>query len=146
VSLLKSYFGDKATRENDFGYHWMPKLDEGKSYSWLDLFDAMYKEKFTRLFCLGTEPCRFGGQRSNKTRDGLAKLDWMVNVNSSTTKPGLSGKGPGMDPQKHQNRSLYASLCRIRGKRRVHHQQRPLEQWRYKAADPPGRQDRTAGS
>ena len=30
VSLLKSYFGDKATQENEFGYDWMPKLDDGK--------------------------------------------------------------------------------------------------------------------
>ena len=26
VSLLKAWFGDAATRENDFGFPWMPKI------------------------------------------------------------------------------------------------------------------------
>ncbi len=30
VSLLKTWYGDKATKENDFGYSWVPKLDDGQ--------------------------------------------------------------------------------------------------------------------
>ena len=30
VSLLKAWYGDKATKENDFGYSWVPKLDDGQ--------------------------------------------------------------------------------------------------------------------
>ena len=41
VSLLKSFFGENATKGNDFGYDWLPKVDDGKAYSWLDLFDEM---------------------------------------------------------------------------------------------------------
>ena len=29
ASYLKAIYGDKATKENDFGYAWLPKLDEG---------------------------------------------------------------------------------------------------------------------
>jgi len=50
VSLLKSFFGQKATNANDFGYNWLPKLDDGKAYSWLDIFDKMYKGKFKGFF------------------------------------------------------------------------------------------------
>ena len=36
ASFLKSMFGDKATKENDFGYAWMPKLDPSQDASWLN--------------------------------------------------------------------------------------------------------------
>jgi len=41
VSLLKSAWGNAATRENDFGYDWLPKTDG--NYSWMYLFDDMYR-------------------------------------------------------------------------------------------------------
>ncbi len=44
VSMLKAFYGDAAKPENDFAYSWLPKGEEGKSYSWLDLFDAMYNK------------------------------------------------------------------------------------------------------
>ena len=37
VSLLKSFYGDKATKENDYGYAWLPKADDGS-----DLFLARH--------------------------------------------------------------------------------------------------------
>src|SRR5512143_1261004 len=35
VSYLKAIYGAKATKENDFGYSWLPKLDPGMNGSWL---------------------------------------------------------------------------------------------------------------
>jgi formate dehydrogenase major subunit len=43
ISMLKSFFGETATPKNDYGYDWLPKVDDGKHYSWLDLFDEMYR-------------------------------------------------------------------------------------------------------
>ena len=48
TSFLKAYFGKNATKENDFGYGWLPKGDVAKSehdgdYSFLYLFDKMTK-------------------------------------------------------------------------------------------------------
>src|SRR5271169_6492128 len=39
TSYLKAIYGDNAVKENDFGYSWLPKLDEGMNASWLMLFD-----------------------------------------------------------------------------------------------------------
>ena len=52
VSLLKAFFGRAATKENDFGYSWLPKTDG--NHSWLYLFDDMYRGKSTRAG--GEEP------------------------------------------------------------------------------------------
>ncbi len=39
VSLLKAYYGKSATKENDFGYEWIPKLTEDHSY-----FEFLYAD------------------------------------------------------------------------------------------------------
>src|SRR5690606_5438266 len=39
TSLMKAYYGDAATAENDFAYDWVPKRDKG--YDALAIFDQM---------------------------------------------------------------------------------------------------------
>ena len=45
ASLLKSWFGDAATPENEFGYGWLPKVDPHVDYASLYIVDRMLKEK-----------------------------------------------------------------------------------------------------
>jgi len=97
VSMLKSFFGDQATSENDFGYDWLPKVDDGKTYSWLDLFDEMYKGTIKGFFAWGQNPA-CSGSNAGKVRQGLTKLDWMVNVNIFDNETGSFWKAPGVDP------------------------------------------------
>jgi formate dehydrogenase major subunit len=97
VSMLKSFFGDKATAANDFGYDWLPKVDDGKDYSWLSLFDEMYKGTFKGFFAWGQNPA-CSGANAGKNRKALAKLDWLVNVNIFDNETGSFWHGPGVDP------------------------------------------------
>jgi formate dehydrogenase major subunit len=99
VSLLKAFFGDAATPENEFGYGWLPKADDDKDYSWLTLFDEMYKGRFKGFFAWGQNPA-CSGANANKNRQGLAKLDWMVNVNIFDNETGSFWKEPGVEPTK----------------------------------------------
>jgi hypothetical protein len=46
-------YGANATKENDFGYTWLPKLDDTQNASWLMLFDQMAKGKFKGFFAWG---------------------------------------------------------------------------------------------
>ena len=137
VSLLKSYFGDKAIKENDFGYSWMPKLDDEKTYSWLDLFDAMYRDDLTGFFAWGQNPAASGADAS-KTRAALAKLDWMVNVNIFDNETGSFWKGPGMDPKKIKTEVFFLPCAVSVEKEGSITNSGRWMQWRYKAADPPG--------
>ncbi len=97
VSLLKSYFGERADSGNDFGYDWLPKVDDGKHYSWLDLFDEMYLGNIKGFFAWGQNPA-CSGAHAGKTRDAMTNLDWMVNVNIFDNETGSFWRGPGMDP------------------------------------------------
>ena len=137
VSLLKSFFGDKATKENDFGYNWLPKLDDGKSYSWLDLFDAMYRGEFSGFFAWGQNPAG-SGANANKTRQAFTKLDWMVNVNIFDNETGSFWKGPGMDPKKIRTEVFFLPCAVFAEKEGSITNSGRWMQWRYKAAEPPG--------
>jgi formate dehydrogenase major subunit len=97
VSLLKSYFGERADSGNDFGYDWLPKVDDGKHYSWLDLFDEMYQGGIKGFFAWGQNPA-CSGAHAGKTRDAMTNLDWMVNANIFDNETGSFWRGPGMDP------------------------------------------------
>ncbi|MDW7973414.1 MAG: molybdopterin-dependent oxidoreductase, partial [Thermodesulfovibrio sp.] len=45
VSYLKELYGDKATKENDFCYSYLPKREDDQDCSWLMIWDQMYKGK-----------------------------------------------------------------------------------------------------
>ena len=99
VSLLKSFFGANATKYNDFGYSWLPKVDDGVAYSWFDIFDDMYKGKINGFFVWGQNPA-CSGSNANKVRESLKNLDWMVNVNIFDNETGSFWRAPGLDPEK----------------------------------------------
>jgi formate dehydrogenase major subunit len=75
VSLLKAYYGDAATRENDFGYAWLPRLTGDHSYFgyWLDMADG----KLEGLFIMGQNPA-VGSPNGKLERAALRKLQWLV--------------------------------------------------------------------
>lgn len=79
VSLLKSWYGENATAENDFGYAWLPKLNPGTNYSHIPLFEAMNQGTIKGLFCWGQNPA-VGGPNSFAERSALSKLDWLVSM------------------------------------------------------------------
>ena len=137
VSLLKAMYGDKATKENDFGYAWMPKLDAGQDASWLNLFDEMYKGAFTGFFAWGMNPA-CSSAHAGKVRQALTKLDWMVNVNVFDNETGSFWKGPGMNPKKIKTEVFQLPAAAFLEKEGSITNSGRWSQWRYKATNPPG--------
>ena len=75
VSLLKSWYGDTATPENDFCFSWLPRVDA--DYSQLAYFDRMAKGEIEGYFLFGQNPGG-GGPNATLHRAGLRNLDWLV--------------------------------------------------------------------
>jgi formate dehydrogenase major subunit len=75
VSLLKAYYGDAATRENDFGFNLLPRLTGDHSYFgyWLDMADG----KLEGLFVMGQNPA-VGSPNGKLERAAMRRLKWMV--------------------------------------------------------------------
>jgi len=75
VSLLKAYFGEHATSDNDFLFHHLPRItgDHSAYQAALDMLDGNMKG----YFLLGENPA-VGSANSRLHRLALAKLDWLV--------------------------------------------------------------------
>jgi len=97
VSLLKAWWGDKATKENDFCYSYLPK--RSADYSFISLFEAMYTGTIKGLFAMGQNPA-VAGPNLNMERKALEKLDWMVVMELWETETAEFWKRPGVDPTK----------------------------------------------
>jgi formate dehydrogenase major subunit len=75
VSLLKAYYGDRATPENDFCYDLLPKLSG--DYSTFPMFLAARGGAVKGMFVMGQNPA-VGNMDSGFMREALANLDWLV--------------------------------------------------------------------
>lgn len=75
VSLLKAWYGDDATPENEFGFHFLPRVtgDHSEFGYWLDMADG----KLDGLFVMGQNPA-VGSPNGRLERRALAKLKWLV--------------------------------------------------------------------
>ena len=80
ASLIKSFFPALSPEE---GYGLLPRVDAGKSlldYYWQSVFHKMGQGEIKGLFAWGMNPA-CSGPNSNKHRQAMTKLDWLVNVN-----------------------------------------------------------------
>jgi len=77
ASLLKAYYGASAAKSNDFGYEYLPKLDEADNFSWGYIFDRMYSGQFEGLISFGMNPVA-NGPNTPKMLAALSKLKWLI--------------------------------------------------------------------
>jgi formate dehydrogenase-N alpha subunit len=82
VSFLKSFYGDKATPENNFGYDMFPKMDA--SYDVLNQFERMHQGKTNGYICQGFNPLMSVSHKA-KMIAALSKLKWLVSIDPLET-------------------------------------------------------------
>jgi formate dehydrogenase major subunit len=82
VSFLKSFYGDKATPENSFGYDWYPKLDV--VYDTLRIFETMHQGRTTGFICQGFNPMMSVSHKA-KNVAALSKLKFLVSIDPIET-------------------------------------------------------------
>jgi formate dehydrogenase major subunit len=75
ISLLKAWFGDAATEENDYGFSRIPKITGNHSHfaTTLRALDGGLEG----MFVMGQNPAA-GSQHAGLQRRALAKLKWLV--------------------------------------------------------------------
>jgi formate dehydrogenase major subunit len=146
VSLLKSFYGDAATKETEFGYQWMPKTDDGVNYSWLVIFDEMQRGRIKGFFSWGQNPA-CSSANVGKVRHALTKLDWMVNVNIFPSETGWFFQDKNLCDVETGKRIetkdiktevfILPAAASVEKEGSISNSGRWM-QWRYKAADPIG--------
>jgi formate dehydrogenase major subunit len=141
VSLLKAYFGDAATAENDWGYGWLPRLtgDHGTYQQVLNMIDG----KIKGYFLLGQNPA-VGSAHGKAQRLGMANLDWLVvrdlyMIESATFwKDGPEVATGEIVPAECRTEVFFLPAASHAEKEGTFTQTQRMLQWREKAVDPPG--------
>ncbi|MFL5757790.1 MAG: molybdopterin dinucleotide binding domain-containing protein, partial [Chloroflexota bacterium] len=75
TSQLKAFWGESATKDNDFQYDYLPKIN-GDHSTYQSAFD-MVDGKVKGFFLLGENPA-VGSSHAKLQRLALASLDWLV--------------------------------------------------------------------
>ncbi len=139
VSLQKAWWGDAATRENDWAYEWLPKLD--KLYDMLAVFDLMHQGKVNGYLCQGFNPLAAAPNKV-KLLEALSKLKFLVVIDPLVTETSTFWRNVGdlnpVDSAKIQTEVFrLPSSCFAEEDGSLTNSGRWL-QWHYKGAEPPG--------
>jgi formate dehydrogenase major subunit len=110
VSYLKALYGDAATKENDFAFNYMPKVD--RNYSWTQIWDNMYRGSVKGMFAFGMNGVAIGPD-SQKNIDALKKADWLVVGEIYPDETSEFWKSPGITPEEMKtiNTTVYRLPC-----------------------------------
>ncbi|PKM83292.1 MAG: formate dehydrogenase-N subunit alpha [Firmicutes bacterium HGW-Firmicutes-14] len=138
VSLLKAHWGPAATKDNEFAYHYQPKLNAAKNYSHIGLFEDMSKGNLKGLFVFGQNPV-VGGPSANLEAKALENLDWLVGADLWETETLAFWKRPGTDPKSIKTEVFLLPACASYEKEGTVSNSGRWIQYRWKGVEPAGK-------
>jgi len=110
VSLQKALYGDAATKQNDWAFDYLPKVD--RNYSWTYLWDNMYNGIVKGIFAFGMNGVAIGPD-SKKNIDALKRADWLVVGEIYPDETSEFWRSPGITPEemKQIQTTVYRLPC-----------------------------------
>jgi len=138
VSLLKGMYGDHATKENQFAFDYLPKVD--RDYSWTHIWEDMYAGKVKGMFAFGMNGVMIGPD-TNKNINALKKADWLVvgEIYPDETSEFWRAPGISTDEQKQIKTTVYRLPCAgFAEKDGSMTNSARWVTWKYAAVPPPG--------
>jgi formate dehydrogenase major subunit len=141
VSLLKEYWGQAATADNDYCFDYLPRIsgDHGTYRTVMDMVDG----KVFGYFLLGQNPA-VGSAHGRLQRLGMANLDWLVvrdlvMIESATFwKDGPEVETGEITPQTCKTEVFFFPAAAHVEKAGTFTQTQRMLQWREQAVEPPG--------
>ena len=139
VSLMKAWYGDAATAENDWAFDYLPKLD--RPYDMLQTYELMDQGKVNGYICQGFNPLAAAPNKA-KMVSALSKLKFMVVMDPLATDTSEFWKNFGdshdVDPAAIQTEVFrLPTSCFAEEEGALVNSGRWL-QWHWKGAEPPG--------
>jgi formate dehydrogenase major subunit len=141
VSLLKAWFGDAATNENDFGFGALPKISGNHSH-----FPTMMRALdggLRGMFVMGQNPA-VGSQHAGLQRRALASMDWLVVRDLAEIETATFWRdAPEVKSGELRTEDIQTEVFLMPAASHVEKEgsftnTQRLVQWRDKALDPPG--------
>jgi len=139
VSFAKAMWGDAATKDNDWAYDWLPKIDV--VYDVLRAFELMHQGKMTGYFCQGFNPLMSFPNR-RKLQAALEKLKFLVVMDPLATETSEFWQDHGehnpADPAKIQTEVFRLPTTVFAEENGSLINSGRWLQWHFKGAEPPG--------
>jgi formate dehydrogenase major subunit len=137
VSLLKAFYGDAATSDNEFGYQWLPKRASADAYSHQHMFVDMYEGKIKGFLADGQNPA-VGGPNAKLARAAMGKLDWLLVVDIFLTETAEFWKAPDVAAKDVKTEVFFLPAAPAAEKDGSLTNTMRLIQWHERAVKPPG--------
>lgn len=137
VNLLKSWFGENATKENDYGYSWLPKNNAGTNYSIYRIFEEAIEDRMKFLYIMGQNPL-VTSPNLNLVHEALTKLDMLVVADLFMTETASFWEKPGVDPSTIDTEVIFLPAASFLEKEGTLSNSGRLVQWRYTGIKPVG--------
>ena len=139
VSLQKAWWGNAATAENEWAYHYLPKYDQ--TYDVLRAFEMMNLGKMNGYICQGFNPVA-SFPNKKKIVAGLSKLKFLVIIDPLVTETSEFWKNYGefndVNSAEIQTTVFrFPSTCFAEEEGSLTNSSRWM-QWHWKGAEPPG--------
>ncbi len=141
VSLLKAWWGEAATAENDWGYGYLPRLTG--PHGTYQSVEGMLAGEVEGYFLLGQNPA-VGSANGRMQRMGMANLKWLVVrdfqlIESATFwKDGPEIATGELRPEDIETEVFFFPAANHVEKAGTFTQTQRLVQWRHQAVHPPG--------
>ena len=141
VSLLKAYFGDAATKDNDYCYDYLPRIN-GPHGTYQTVM-RMLDKKVDGYFIFGQNPA-VGSPNSKMQRMGLNALKWLVVrdftmiESASWWKDGPEIASGEMKSEDIETEVFFLPAANHTEKAGTFTQTQRMVQWRDQAVQPPG--------
>ncbi len=135
VSLLKAFYGENATEDNDFCYDYLPKMDD-KDRSHIGIFNEMKEGNIEGLISWADNPAVSGPSAGDQRQD-LGNLDWLVAVDIFETETASFWKEPGVDSKEIKTEVfLLPAAMHLERAGSITNSGRWI-QWRHQSLNPP---------
>jgi formate dehydrogenase major subunit len=135
VSLLKTWYGDAASADNDFAYSFLPK-PAGNS-SWLTIHNEARAGRLDGIIYSGFTGVTVGPD-SNRMAESIGNLKWVAILDPFHTTASDFWRRPGVDSSKVQTEVLFLPATDWIGKDGSFTNSGRWAQWKYKALPPEG--------
>src|ERR1700752_2954392 len=96
INTLKAFYGTAATRENGFGYEWLPKKHLAKDYSVHGIFESALARDMKLLWIVGQNPA-VTSPNLKIVFEGLGNLETLVIQELWETETAAFWHRPGVD-------------------------------------------------
>jgi formate dehydrogenase major subunit len=138
VSFLKAMYGNAATKDNDWAFHYLPKVD--RNYSWTEIWNDMFEGKVQGIFAFGMNGVAIG-PNSEKNINALKKADFLVVCEIYPDETSEFWRAPGITPE--EMKQINTTVYRLPGagfaeKDGTFVNSARWLQWKYAAVPPPG--------